>query len=165
LIGGRRPYPGPILPVATGSVVAETISGVRAIAAENATVATATTANTQAQVPKSTRERRPCAVIAVSDHVLRNWQQYRCGQEEFFEDNYLTATRAVEVADLKAIMHAKLICVFFCIMHLMMRPSLGMASEHKRITSGVQAATCSSVYANAGAIVKTVNSSTLKVRM
>jgi hypothetical protein len=146
--------------------MAETFSGVGALVAENAPAASATSANTVANVPKSTRERRPCGVIAASDHVWRSLKQYRCGQESFCENNaYLTATRAVEVADLKAIIQAILTCFFFCIIHFTMRPSSGMASEHRRITSGVQAATCSSVYANAGATIKTVNSNALKVRM
>jgi hypothetical protein len=81
------------------------------------------------------------------------------------ERSHLPATRAIEVADLKAIMHATLTCFFFCIMHFTMRPWSGMASEHRRITSGVQAATCSSVYANAGAIIKTVKNAALKARM
>jgi hypothetical protein len=146
--------------------MAETSSGVRANVAENAPAASTTTANTEAKVPKSTRERGPCGVIAASDHVWRGLKQYRCDQESFYENNlYLTATRAVEVADLKAIIQPMLTCFFFCIIHFTMRPSSGMASEHRRITSGVQAATCSSVYANAGEIIKTVTSTAPKVRM
>ena len=40
---------------------------------------------------------------------------------------------------------AALTCVCFWIIHLVMRPSSGMAAEQRRITSGVQAETCSSV--------------------
>ena len=67
---------------------------------------------------------------------------------------YLAATR--DVGDgpfFITIMHVALTCAFFWIIHLMMRPSSGMASEQRRITSGVQADTCSSVYADAGAII------------
>jgi hypothetical protein len=63
------------------------------------------------------------------------------------------------------IMHVALICFFFWIIHLVMRPSSGMASEQRRITSGVQADTCSSVYADADAIIATIKSVAQKVRM
>src|SRR6185295_8256358 len=63
------------------------------------------------------------------------------------------------------IRHVALTCVFFWIMHLVMRPSSGMASAQRRITSGVQADTCSSVYADAGAIIATRKSVAQKARM
>src|SRR4051794_30061512 len=64
--------------------------------------------------------------------------------------NYLTATRDTADPFLKAVMQAALTCFCFWIIHLVMRPSSGMASEQRSITSDVQAETCSSVYASAG---------------
>src|SRR5215204_5232872 len=46
LTGGRRPYPGPILPAETCGTAAEAFSAVRAIVAEYAPPTTATIANT-----------------------------------------------------------------------------------------------------------------------
>ena len=83
-----------------------------------------------------------------------------------FTYRYLTATRDVRDGPFfMALMQAVLICFFFWIIHLVMRPSSGIASEQRRITSGVQADTCSSVYADAGAIITMIKSAAQKVRM
>ncbi len=101
----------------------------------------------------------------MSDHVLRNWQHYsvrprkRPGSTLREQHPILTATRAIEVADLKAIMHAMLTCFLYHHTSEDAAFSSGTASEHRRITSGGKAlATCSSVYAKAGVIVRTAAS-------
>jgi hypothetical protein len=79
---------------------------------------------------------------------------------------YLAATR--DVGDgpfFMTIKHVALICFFFWIMHLVMRPWSGMASAQRRMTSGVQADTCSSVYADAGAIIAMIKTVAKNVRM
>jgi len=98
--------------------------------------------------------------------ILHPQIQHEWSVDREARKSYLTATR--DVGDgpfFMTIMHVALTCFFFSTIHLVMRPSSGMASAQRRITSGVQADTCSSVYADAGAIIASIKSAAQKVRM